>query len=727
VLHSKLINKEIQKKNSQQGDFGTRSDTSDGQQANKSNQSQQSSTHGQAQDMKPDSRTNSSARPCASKPGDESSQTHRQSDAQRSAEASNSANRPNSANHATPNPSSCHPDDPQWNWQHGPQNDAQRSAEAANSANRSNSDKNATPNPSPRHSDDSRWKWQQGPQAGESFNRDNSHANPTSHQGTDGIEEIVTVYEKCPPRIDELQNRVILQEKAIVKQGNRVVRETPCQDTFETFVIKRDYICRDCEDRVDYITKQAFSRYRKYWVDAAGQRHELNNRLYVEEDNPHPFLAERGQCTASIKLDLRKAHPQIQTVYYGRGNKRVIVENCHDDSNAQPVDIVETAAQCTPVHFLDLKASKEQKRDVYVLDRVEHEVTPCHQVGNMLPHHFDSSLPCKAIKNLASRSLIHTGKRFITLLDGKRVDISSHCEPFGDPVALHFTTEGCVGYQHDFNANQSYALGRWHYLNGYQKIFVSKCIPGGEALVHHFECVGYKHIDQQKISYPVYKIWIRIESADLILKQRQTRPDRGQYAYIFNREETCPYNTPRIEGHALITPLATYHIYTRQDGSEFKEFIKDAGEKREEIPQVTAKRVEPKPQPKEITERKNVFEYTIDSFSFDRKQYKCTHVEISDNAAAKFYRPSPCNSDPADVFGHKEHNCYIYQRPCVQVRKKIIGSDGKETVTPWVNESVGKNYAPYCYVMSGGAYYNTHKSGYPGGSPHVPAQPNRIN
>jgi hypothetical protein len=281
-------------------------------------------------------------------------------------------------------------------------------------------------------------------------------------------------------------------------------------------------------------------------------------------------------------------------------------------------------------------------------------------------------------------------------------------------------------------------MGRWYYLNKQQKVFVSKCIPGGEALSHQYKLVGYEHIDTKKISYPIYKIWIETGNGSLVLKERESRPDRGQYAYVLIREETIPYKTPRLEGRIFVTPLAVFHVYTRQDGSEYRILTRDAGEKREELPlsqapaapiaapQVVAPQAAPQP-PQEVTERRNAFEYTIDSFSFDRKQYKCTHVEVSDNAAPQFHRPSPCVSDPADVFGHKEHNCFIYKRPCVQTRKKIIAPNGHATVTPWAVESVSKNYAPYCYIMGGGAYYNTHPSAYPGGSPHVPAQPNRIN
>src|SRR5262249_10629011 len=142
----------------------------------------------------------------------------------------------------------------------------------------------------------------------------------------------------------------------------------------------------------------------------------------------------------------------------------------------------------------------------------------------------------------------------------------------------------CVGYHHDFTANQSYVMGRWYYLNHQQKVFVSKCIPGGEAHAHQFELVGYENSDTKKISYPIYKLWIQTGNGPLVLKQRESRPDRGQYAYVLIREEMTPYKTPRLEGRIFITPLAVFHVYTRQDGSEYRNLIRDAGEKREEFP-----------------------------------------------------------------------------------------------------------------------------------------------
>jgi len=542
-------------------------------------------------------------------------------------------------------------------------------------------------------------------------------------QGNQGEGQLVTIFESCPPRIDEVQDRVIKQQKAIVRQGDRVISNTGCRDTFDTFVIRRDYNGVGCEDRVDNGRRIAEGRYRKYWVDEAGQRQELNDRLYVEEDNPHPFIEERGQCRASVNLRTRKAHPQIETVYYGRGNRRVVVQTCHDDPNAQTVDILETPAQCTPVHNLVENFSKEQARDIFRLDGVEHEARACHEVGERLPHQFDASLPCKPVRNLTDRTAIHTGIRYITLRDGTRLDLSSRCELFGARLGLQFTTEGCDGYSHDFVANRSYPLGRWYFLEGQNKRFVTRCVAGQPPLDHQFELVGYRHDDARRISYPEYKITIRTPTGPQVIADRQVRSDRGNFAYVYNREERAASQTrpERYEGCYKITPLDRFGIYRRRDGTEYREASGNAGEQRStDLCQRTS-------------ERKNAYEYTVDRFHLGEGGFRDTIVRILDIPNHRFAR--------YNAFDQRIDKGYVYRRSCVQVRQKVTYPGGRQEYTPWRRESGELTYTPYCRMgwasgsTLGVAEYSQARSHYPGsehrcennGLRYVLPGPNRVN
>ncbi len=410
-------------------------------------------------------------------------------------------------------------------------------------------------------------------------------ASSNSSQGSTAEKDTKTVEgEDCDPRVDETQERVYLQSRTINKTNGQVTSRGQCKDRMKFFDIKKDYNAEGCSDYVNHLEKNAYDRYRKYWVDARGERHYLGDRIYVADDNPRPFIDEKGNCHAYIDRDAMTAHPQVETVYYGRGNTRIVVEACHKDMSLTPVRITEANQGCTPRHDLESSTSQELKRGVYQLGDVEHEAFSCRVVGDPLPHQFDSASPCKGIKNMCTKEIMLTGKRYIVLSDGSKVMISGECEPFGDNIALEFSTIGCAGYHHDIEAGKSFANGKWFYRHKGQKQEVSKCVAGPMSFVHQTELKGYDHDDSEKLSYAKQHIWIEVEGEKINIDLRKTRYDLPgiPYQFLEDRVAKSKDRSPYFEGCYQFLPQDKFKVFKRCDDTEYLSFLSTSVEKKSE-------------------------------------------------------------------------------------------------------------------------------------------------
>jgi len=404
----------------------------------------------------------------------------------------------------------------------------------------------------------------------------NSHVNATP-QDRKTVE-----IEDCEPRIDEVQERVYLQNCTIQKTNGNETSRGQCEDTLRSFELKKDYNGEGCVDYVNHVERKAYDRYRKYWVDGRGERHYVGETLYIEDDKPRPFIEEKGNCSAHLDLETMQAHPQVETVYYGRGNARVVVASCHKDLSLNPVSIEETTQGCEPLHNLEAKTSTERKRGVYQIGDIDYQAFACRNSGDPLPHEFDISAPCKGVKNMCTKEIMPMGKRFVTLRDGTKHKIGDECEPFGEALELEFTTEGCEGFKHDVEAGKSYALGKWFYTYRNRPQVVSKCVAGSKIYNHKTEVKGYEHDDDHKISYDKQHIWIETESGDVTVEHRKVRYDLAGTPYQFkeDRISQSQLREAYFDGCYRFTPQDKFKVFDRVDNSEFLAFLNTSADKK---------------------------------------------------------------------------------------------------------------------------------------------------
>lgn len=413
-------------------------------------------------------------------------------------------------------------------------------------------------------------------QPASSANRNSKNAN-SSDQDKKTIE-----VEDCDPRIDDVQGRVYLQTCTVRKTNGSEVSRGQCEDSLKFFDIKKDYNGEGCVDYVNHMEKKAYDRYRKYWVDGRGERHYVGETLYVEDDKPRPFIEEKGNCSAHLDLETMKAHPQVETVYYGRGNARVVVSACHKDLSLSPVSIEETAQGCELLHNFEAKTSTERKRGIYHIGDSEYQAFACRNSGDPLPHEFDISSPCRGVKNMCTKEIMPMGKRFVTLRDGTKHKIGEECEPFGDALGLEFTTEGCEGFKHDIEAGKSYALGKWFYTYKNRPQMVSKCVAGSKVYVHMTETKGYEHDDDAKASYEKQDIWFETEGDDVVVERRKVRYDLPASPYQFKEDRVSQSQLRDLyyDGCYQFTPQDKFKVFTRADNSEYLAFLNTSADKK---------------------------------------------------------------------------------------------------------------------------------------------------
>jgi len=428
----------------------------------------------------------------------------------------------------------------------------------------------------------------------ENNSNDGSGTNPQENNNeeteTDGHEaaspepdviEIESI--SCPVRIDEAQDRVYEQNRVIYKTNGVVTEETQCSDGLVHFDLRRDYNADGCEDYVRYADRVAFDRYRKYWVDNAGERHYFGERKFVDEQNPRPFINEKGMCKADVDLVRMRAHPQIETVYYGRGNTRVVVEGCHKDPSYEPIPITETVEGCSPLHSFDEKVSRVQKRGVYQIDESEHEAFACRTSGEPLVHQFDQSA-CQPIYNMATKQYTETGMRFVSLPSGEVIQLSSTCEPVGPPRDLSFKRRDCQGYEHKIDEQKTYVLGKWTYNHLGVTKEVSACIKGPLFHPHVFTINGYHHDDEAKISHTKHKVSFNDGQTDQVIEESRTRFDLAShpYEYVEDSVEISERREAYYEGCHQYFPHDKVKVFKRVDDSLYKEFSEISPDKKGE-------------------------------------------------------------------------------------------------------------------------------------------------
>jgi hypothetical protein len=375
----------------------------------------------------------------------------------------------------------------------------------------------------------------------------------------------------CQPRIDRVHERVIIQNRIRRFENNVLVQEGECTDSLEIYPIMKDYLCANCTDIINRDEKRAYSRYQEYWYDRDNQRHVIGDALYTDTSRPYHFMDERGLCTPSMDLAANLAYRQVETVYFNFNNIRNVVEGCHPAPNQTPIPLVQTTERCGLIHDFENRFSYEQKRLIFNLDGVEHEVQSCQVVEPALPHEF-VEMECRPIIDLVGGTVTKTARRRIKTSTGFKV-ITDDCEPW-ENNSLQTTREGCEGeYFHDFNLMRSYLKKRYFFArkNG-QRDYVTGCIRTNDFLQQQTEHDGtYKHDDPERVSKPRLSLYLDTEEQGRIfLDVARVRGRLGQVAYTLLRNEHRATANYYFEGCYRRTKTNSVNVYHRIDGTPYE-------------------------------------------------------------------------------------------------------------------------------------------------------------
>ncbi len=402
--------------------------------------------------------------------------------------------------------------------------------------------------------------------------------NPLKMNTIEGLEgdkfkmphiEVEITKEGCRPTIDLKRGKVIVQTRSMTRKDGVLVAETPCADSDLTFDIKKDYGC--CSDKIDESQRVAYTTFRRYYLDEGYNKVYLDAECIKDETQPHPFIEEKGNCRYEIDLPSRLAYPRCETVYYDRSNARKVVKGCHR-SDAQPLPIISTGEGCPLKHVYEKNKSFIQKKEVFVDNGIVHEVVPCHETEESIPHQFVKS----GCKPLISGSQVTPMAKRQVIYKGKKKIINDQCEP-QDLTQLQSTKVGCEGqYEHDLNSGRSYPLARHYYYWGGKNRFIDKiCRRSNQALDHLHETIGYEHIDSELKSKPRYQILIHDQKTKHILQELTEKNKEKWISYTLKETIERPSQSkgPTSEGNNITFATDKIEVWTRPDGSLFEKVI----------------------------------------------------------------------------------------------------------------------------------------------------------
>ncbi len=374
--------------------------------------------------------------------------------------------------------------------------------------------------------------------------------------------------EGCRPRIDRVHERIIIQNRCKRLANGVVQDEGECSDSLEMYPIMKDYLCESCTDEINTGERKAYSRYQEYWFDRDNNRHNIGEAVYVDTSRPYPFIDEPSNCAPAVDLEAGMASRQIETVYYNFNNTRKVVQECHASANAPRIPIIQTTEGCGLVHDFPNSISFEQKRSVFTIDGVQHEVLPCHQVGQAITHEFVET-GCRPFVNLSKGSMTKMVRRKIQTSKGSKF-ITDECEP-AQSKQLSSTREGCEGnYLHDLVSSCSYLRKRYYFPMGAEKKFVSPCIRSESYLPHQAEINGYQHNDETRASIPKLALYIEGEEGKIIIDPAKVRGSRGEVPYTFVETETRATGESYFEGCFRRIRTRQIHKYERPDGTKYE-------------------------------------------------------------------------------------------------------------------------------------------------------------
>jgi len=383
--------------------------------------------------------------------------------------------------------------------------------------------------------------------------------------------EVSTTADGCPPRIDRVHNKVIIQEKTITTEDGKVVETSACEDTLEQYDIYKDFLCEGCEPFVDAGRRVAFDKYKAFWLNGENAKQVLDEETQNDLTLPHPFIDEERDCSFEIDDILGMAYPRVATIFADRFNGKHVVEACHRVLTAPGYRIVD--ANCPIEHDFAGNRSYLRKKKVFSVEGVEHLAHDCARAGDAIPHEFITTA-CQSIVDPNTGAITPLARRRIHTPNGNQ--FISECEPLADTNLLA-TTEGCEDdlFSHDFVTGRSYFNKRYYYTNtDGARIYSTPCVRSAEAVSHEFEEAGYQHDDTVHVSFKKTAIFIAFRLLNIPQRQQiaepTVRPGAESVAHVLVRTENRANGAPVYQGCHRVSQSQIIQHYNRPDGTTYE-------------------------------------------------------------------------------------------------------------------------------------------------------------
>jgi hypothetical protein len=397
-----------------------------------------------------------------------------------------------------------------------------------------------------------------------------SKKKKTSIQQDDTRVEVVC--DGCTPRVDEDNDRIIIQSKSVTYKNNEIIKESECTDSFTKYLIKKDYLCENCKDFVDLGNLKAWPTFEKHWINKDGVKTVISTQPEKDETLAFPIVKDKGDCEPYINLPTMQAFPQVELIYFDRVHSRKVAKACHKEDSAEGVNIQLTMEGCTPTHNFENKWSILKKKGVFELDGKQYTAFGCREEGEPIIHQYDTGV-CSSSINLQEREAILMGRKYIMLNDTKVY--LSDCEPIDSGHVLQETTQGCEGqFVHSQSEGRSYLKKRWYYNDHLDRQFVTTCQKSTEFIPHQIEVTGYRHNDGSKKSQQITTVYIEYgedERDNLYTDYINPNAEPIPYTLISTTDE--PTESFVYNDCYKISQTNKYRNYTRPDNTEYKEFI----------------------------------------------------------------------------------------------------------------------------------------------------------
>ena len=370
----------------------------------------------------------------------------------------------------------------------------------------------------------------------------------------------------CDPRIDEIHDRVIIRNKVLLYKNNKLVSESPCEDSWLNYPIKKDYFCSGCSYQWDVNDKLAYAQYKKYWLDNKGNHKKISDFLYVDKEKPFSIVVDDKACLPFIDLKNNLVYPREKLIFLGYFNEKIEIKSCYRSAKLAPIPIIWEKSDCPLIHDLTENKTIVQKKAIFLWDGTKKEASACQKKGSSLPHLWDYSV-CPPKVDLNKKTMIVMARRYV-LIDGEKHWANDYCEPI-DSSNLLLTSDGCDGqYFHDCHSGKSYLMKRYFYYHQGKPVHVTGCLASKNFILHQIEKDGFIHNDAKNFSKQKWKTFI--QSKEGLLDLNCKKEDFNKHYHKVVSEYEQPTDKYYFKKCFRFTKTIKVRSYERPDKSTYQ-------------------------------------------------------------------------------------------------------------------------------------------------------------